>query len=150
MEQITHSFKQFIGDPHIKTFLGMICALMAYTFNLGNPEMWLIIGIMVVMDTATGVIAAWKKGEAIKSSKMFQFATKVFVYGIVVALINMMARTCTLATSECPAGIAIALRIAAFSWIIATEAKSINENFAILGYTLPEKIEKILNGFTKK
>jgi len=150
MEQITHTFRQFIGDPEIKTILGLVLAFLTYLFDLGNPEMWLIIGLMISMDTATGVVAAWKRGEAIKSSKMFRFATKVFVYGTSVALINVMARACICTTDGCPDGIATILRVVAFGWIVATEAKSINENFASLGYPLPEKIEKILSGLNKK
>lgn len=150
MEQISHTFRQFINHPEAKTILGILAALLTYMFDLGNPEMWLIIGLMISIDTATGVVATWKRGEAIKSSKMFRFATKVFVYGTSVALINVMARACICTTDGCPDGIATILRVAAFGWIVATEAKSINENFASLGYPLPEKIEKILSGFSKK
>jgi len=150
MEQISHTLRQFIENPEIKTIFGFVAALLTYMFDLGNPEMWFIIGLMIAMDTATGVVASWKRGEAIKSSKMFRFATKIFVYGTSVALINVMARACVCTTDGCPEGIATVLRVAAFGWIVATEAKSINENFASLGYKLPDKIEKILSGFTKK
>jgi len=150
MEQITHTCRQFLSNPEIKTFLGIVLALLTYMFDLGNPEMWLIIGLMIALDTATGVMAAWKRGEAIKSTKMFRFATKVFIYGTAVALINVMARACVCASDGCPEGVATALRIAAFGWIVATEAKSVNENFASLGFPLPAKIEKILSGLSKK
>lgn len=149
MEQITQTFRQFVSEPEIKTLIGIFLALLTYLFDLGNPEMWLIIGIMVALDTATGVVAAWKRDEAIKSAKMFRFATKVFVYGTSVALINVMARACACTSTDCPEGVATILRIAAFGWIVATEGKSINENFASLGYPLPEKIEKLLNGLKK-
>lgn len=149
MEQLTQTIRGFISEPEIKTFLGIFLALGTYLFDLGNPEMWLIIGLMIAIDTATGVVAAWKRGDAIQSSKMFRFATKVFVYGTAVALINVMSRACECTTEGCPDGIATILRIAAFGWIVATEAKSVNENFASLGYPLPEKIEKILSGLKK-
>lgn len=41
-------------------------------------------GVLIVADTLTGVIAAYRRGEEIKSSGLSRAITKLFVYQVVI------------------------------------------------------------------
>ena len=144
MTEITQTIKSFCSNPEPKAFFGIILAILTYIFNLGNPEMWVIIGSLILIDLVTGILGAYKRKEIIESPKMFKTLVKIAVYGVVVALANLTARSCIVLNNNCPEGIGTALRLAAFGWVIATEGKSINENLASLGYKLPKAIEEII------
>ena len=42
------------------------------------------VGVLIAADTVTGIIAAYKRGEEIKSSGLSRAITKLFVYQVVI------------------------------------------------------------------
>lgn len=138
-----------IENPGIKSVLALIGASIGYVFELQSLELWVIIGIMVVLDVITGLIRARHEKEQLSSRRMFDKLEAVAVYGVVIALANTIINT-----GECTAGlsdeIGNGLRLVVVFWILTTEFKSIVENLSIAGYKLPNKLEEIFQKIIDK
>ena len=129
-----------IENPGSKTIFAFLGAAITYVFELQSGELWVIIGLMVILDIITGLIRARHEKEQLSSKRMFDKMETVAVYGVVIALANTIINT-----GECTAGlseeIGNGLRLVVVFWILSTEFKSIVENLSIAGYKLPKKLE---------
>lgn len=153
MESIVKAIETLIAFPTIKAGITVLTAFIGYIFGLNTVELWFIIGVLVVLDTSTGILKARKKQEQITSRRMFDKLAAVAVYGIVIGFVNMLARSCSCLNDNCPEQVASILRSAAVFWIISTESKSIVENLHILGVKiggLEEFIQKYLGDKQQK
>jgi toxin secretion/phage lysis holin len=130
--------------------IGAIIATPAIEFFgkyvFADWEFLIFLTIVVVLDTVTGVVKAWKKGN-VSSEGFTGVILKVFVYSVFVILIHVMQ-----SFSHKP------LVIATFDWIgtfgyaavIVREVISVIENLgAIQKGLIPEWILKRLKDFDK-
>lgn len=141
MEAIQRAVEVLVSTPTSKAFFTLIGAMFSYVFGLQTQELWMVISILVVLDTSTGLLKARKQREKITSRRMADKLAAVAVYGIVIALVNALGNYCRCTSTQCPEFISSSMSFAAVFWVISTETKSIIENLSKLGYKLPAIIE---------
>jgi toxin secretion/phage lysis holin len=121
---------------------GMVSAALAVNDMcfFPNTETVGIIFTLIIFDTITGFLKAFKRNE-VSSSGFFRFALKLLVYFILLATGSILDKVLPLP------GLFSALTVMA-SFLAITEALSILENIAGLGYAVPAKLISLLK-FTK-
>lgn len=96
-------------------------------------------GALILLDTLTGVTAAWQAGESITSKAFSRTLTKVIGYGASVAVVAVVTRHIAGLADYQPVAVSSVL-----SLVIVTEAGSILENVRKMGVRLPFGIEELL------
>lgn len=96
-------------------------------------------GGLVLLDTLTGVTAAWQAGESITSKAFSRTIVKLIGYGAALAVVAVVTRHIAGLADYQPVAVSSVL-----SLVIVTEAGSILENVRKLGVRLPFGIEELL------
>lgn len=104
-----------------------------YTFlfqqDLGEVRTGLV--VLIIMDSITGVFAAYKTGEEIESRKILRTAKKMILYFILVSAAFLAEKTI---------GIQFILNESVIAFLSLTEFVSILENIGKAGYKTPKKL----------
>lgn len=133
--------KLFGDEPLLKYLAGVSGAVWGYVFppDQGVRDAALAAGLLILLDTLTGLWAAIVTGKAIRSAKFGRALSKVLGYGSVVAV-------CAVVTRHVPGASAWqAMSVSAVvTLVIVTEAISVLENVRKLGLRLPFGMEKLL------
>jgi len=123
---------------YIKILFSHFALLLSWSFN-GENQILLSVGSLIFLDTLTAIIAVVKlEGWAGYRSRAFSRSmSKVFRYLIFMYVARMVDKS---------------LPIHIFApimdtFIVTTEASSILENFAKMGYTVPTSIVKKLKEY---
>lgn len=106
--------------------------------------------LLVVVDTATGMLYAWKEHE-ISSKKMKGLLIKVFAYGATLITVHIMSSfTVNSQPNSMMADIIPYLDSLMYTFLVFRETLSINENLGKLGHPmLPKYILKRIAGFNE-
>ena len=144
---MSRALEALVNTPTSKTFFTFFGTVLAYVFGIQNTELWVVIGILIILDTITGLLVAKRNKVEITSRRMTDKITTIAVYGIAIALVNTLVNTCKCTMADCPEIVTNGMRIAVVFWIISTEAKSIIENLAKLGYKIPAIIESTIQKY---
>lgn len=133
----------FCVDAVLKTLLGFAIMILTFAFpTLGiQPTALLMLGMVVVLDTVTGVAAAIVSGTPIRSARFVRVLTKSLAYASVIVMFGGL-RYAVPGSSD----VASAAVSAVLGFAYLTEAISICENARALGWALPPVIEEWLRG----
>lgn len=120
-----------------------IAAITANAFlQTVTISLWLILPlvVLVILDTATGIAAARKKGESIQSLKLGDATNKLLGY------LSLHVVTIILAAIAAAIGLTWAafLTILVVVYMIVRESWSILENVDIMGIDVPPALRRLL------
>lgn len=117
---------------------GAIAVALSVNDWLFHPRHELVVAvyILICLDTLTGFLKAYRKHE-VSSSGFFRFALKVIVYMV------MLMTGATLDKISVIVELISSLSVVA-TFLAVTEAISILENSAALGFAVPTKLVKVL------
>ena len=120
----------------VSGFFGKCAASIAFiivqiSFSGVEKVMLLAIGLLIVIDFTTAIIATKMSGKEVTSRKAFKSAVKSVMYGLLIVTGSLLEVTMKNA-------LPIADTIAVF--IAVTEGISIIENVGKAGYVVPKKL----------
>jgi phage-related holin len=116
--------------PWIKLFVGVGLFILHFFFDSVNISAALSVFALLLMDSATGVLAAYKSGTPIESHKLLRTAIKIAVYSLLIS-------AGFLSEKAIPFHVIDETIIAALA---VTELFSILENTAKAGYTVAARL----------
>jgi len=87
---------------------------------------------LIVFDSLTGVLAAKKEGDKIRSAKLVRTAVKISIYFILIT-------SARIAEYSVPAGISYIDEIV-LAFLTLTELISVMENVGRMGFAIPKKL----------
>lgn len=132
--------KLFLDAPFAKYVAGVTGAAWGWLFpDQGVRDAALAAGLLILLDTLTGLWAAIVTGKAIRSAKFGRALSKVLGYGSVVAVCAVVTRHVPGASGWQSTSVSAVVTL-----VIATEAISILENVRKLGIRLPFGMERLL------
>jgi len=132
-ENITYVARIFqrIGDNgFVKLLAGVLLFLLRFFFDSVNTLAMAAVFVLILMDTATGLLGAYRSGAPIQSHKLFRLAVKFAVYGTLMSAGRVVEYTI-------PIGVIDETIIAALA---ITELFSILENTARAGFTVASRL----------
>ena len=124
--------KLFEYIPFKTFFTGVF---VTYNFLLGgtlDPFVVRCIFFLVVFDFITGIYAAKKNGEEIKSAKVIRSAIKLVVYMIMISAAHITELAVPIVASFCDETVV--------GFLAITELISILENTGKMGFMVPKKM----------
>jgi phage-related holin len=138
-------FCAFVDSPWWKWLIAFGGAVLNYL--LPTPEtqkLFYTTFCLCVLDTATGIIAVIRVGEAIESAKLGRFVVKVIGYAVMVAVVGLC--------SNLPGGKSAQefLLTVVLGGISITEGISILENLDKMGVPVPLYLSKWLKDRRKQ
>lgn len=120
-------------DRTVKTISAGLAALA--TFALGEPDLWLeLFVLMMIVDYASGIAAAWIHHE-VSSKKGFAGFLKKLMYLFIVCVAHVIDEV---------TGAGGVMRNLTIGFFIANEGISVLENGARCGIPIPQKLMKAL------
>jgi len=146
MEKLT----EFIGEIANWRFSGIsagITMILGYACGLANLELLGIIGVLVITDTFSGIMAAYKEKQEITSTKLFGIVTKMVMYFLFLTAVHQASRGIVLISGV---DIMTIADLAAAGTCFGIELKSNFENFGRLGFVIPKEINDFINSHLKK
>lgn len=135
LSSLKHTWFTVKDQGVLKMLAAMVMALNDWFFH-PRHELVTIVLVLILFDTITGYLKAYKRDE-VSSSGFFRFALKLLVYMI---LLGTGALLDKLTESGLPIH---ALSITA-SFLAITEAISILENISSLGFAVPGWLLNVL------
>ncbi len=133
----TKIFVQFIQEQnYVKQIILWVGAITGYLLGSDSYELLIILLVMIVIDWVTGIRAAFKSGEKIKSSVIGRTAEKIIGYFALIIVAKLFG---TMAHME-------GLQKLVIAFYIAKEAYSIVENAKKMGIPVPAVFEKAIEG----
>jgi len=147
MEQIAKFMGAIIGYWKWSGIGILITATIGSLCGLVNLELLGIIGILLITDTISGIMAAYKEKEEITSQRMRNVITKMVMYFIFLTALHQAGKGILIIT-----GIDLVkiIDLAAAGICFSVELKSNVENFGRLGFKIPQQINDFINGHLKK
>ena len=124
-----------------------ITTILGYSCGLNNLELLGIIMMLILIDTFSGVIAAYKEKKEITSQKLSNIVTKTVLYFLFLSAIHQAGRGIMIITGVDTVGI---VDLAAAGICFGIELKSNMENFGKLGFKIPKEIDAFINSHLKK
>jgi len=123
-------------------FLGVVSYIIVYPFFDVNhlTALWALF-FLILADSATGMVAAWKTKAEIKSAKVFRTALKISIYFILISSGHL---------AELAGLSALPLDETLIMVLATTELISVLENSAMMGYIIPKKLLNKLKEFRDK
>jgi phage-related holin len=122
--------------PLLKLFAAVTLVMLRFLFDSLNQSALVAVFVLILMDTLTGILAAYRRGELIQSHKILRTAIKLAVYFVLIS-------AGFVAEKAIPVPVIDETIIAALAF---TELLSILENTARAGFTiaavLVEKLKK--------
>ena len=122
-----------------KGLLSIFVIVGAVLFGTENYHILGLLGILVVIDMITGVMASIKLGHSISSRRILKTATKVTVYLLFFSAAHLTG-------SIVPPMEAIIVN-GVISFLAITEFISVIENIAKMGYSIPRRLLNQLSDF---
>ena len=122
-----------------KGFLSLLAIVGSVLFGVQNYELLGLLGILVVIDMVTGIMASVKLGHPISSRRILKTATKSVVY--------LMLFSAAYLTGSIVPPIEGFVVNGVISFLAITEFISVMENIAKMGYAIPRKLLNQLNDF---
>lgn len=116
---------------NLKFLPSVLLPAFGFFFGVGSEKILLGLLVLVVMDFLTGVFAAKKTGEPIRSRGAIKSAYKVAIYGLLVSAGHITETIIPLASF-------IEETITAF--LALTELISILENTGKMGFAVPKRL----------
>jgi len=129
-------FQRIFSDAWLKISGGILLFILRYLFDSLNTSAMVAIFVLILMDTMTGLLAAYRTGTKIQSHKLFRFALKIAVYFVLISS-GYVAEHAIPHITFIDETIIAALAI--------TELFSILENVARAGFTVAATILAKLN-----
>lgn len=123
---------------------GGFLAIYAFLFSFESWQLMAALIVLVTFDMVTGIFAAKKTGEEIKSSKAARTAVKLAMYGLLISSGHL-----TDSIIGIPEGW-FNIETALLGFLAATELISILENSGRMGFGVPRKILNQLHRYTDK
>lgn len=114
-----------------KTVFSTLLTVAAFLFGEENYEMLLFLGVLIVIDLITGMVASVNQGQPIESRKAFKTATKAFVYLLFFSAAFLTHKIVPYSDF---------IKTGVLSFLAITELLSVMENMAKMGYSLPAKL----------
>lgn len=112
------------AQAQTKVVAGAAGAVLGYFFpSSATRDMFVVSGILLLMDTITGTIAAWQTGEAMQSRRFARVLAKAMVYSCVAGAVSISLRVLPGTLSLQDEGVTAILGL-----VIVTELISIIEN----------------------
>jgi phage-related holin len=130
---LVNLFAKLAANPWFKVF----AAIVLFFFDEANFTATAAVFVLILMDTVTGVIAAYKTGTLIESHKLLRTAIKVAVYFLLISAGRVSEHAVRIPFIDETVIAALAI----------TELFSILENAAKAGYTVAARL---LTKFTKQ
>lgn len=129
----------------ISSLLALVTAFTQELFGL-NWKFLLAYVVLVIFEWRTGIAASLKKGEKHESRKLGRMLMKIFVYTLIIYLLNTFNKNVEVPTI-------FGLNIDPFNWlywfalivIIWQLFISVLENLDVLGYPFASKLIKVIN-----
>lgn len=138
INDIKETLLNIFNQPSLKLACSLIVILFNWLFE-GKVDTLFVILALIILDTITGVWKACKLG-VLCSHGFFQFSTKLIVYFLMMA-------TCSLVDKAVPYPFAIPIMTAFLS---ITEAISVFENIALMGFPVPNRLLKMLRDYNQQ
>lgn len=142
LHNIGHVIEKLAGQSMLKAIIAVALWVLNWFFG-SDQELVAVVLLLVLFDTATGLLKAYKKSN-ISSSGFFRFALKIVVYSILMSSAALLDK------------LAGSLFIKAFPVVAAflglTEGISIFENVSASGFAVPQwmiKAMRLANNTTK-
>lgn len=122
----------------IKLFIGLAVTAAQWVYG-AHVNLVLVVLALVLLDTATGV---WKSAKAgmLSSKGFFKFAAKIVVYLILLATGSLVDQVLPIRIGASIMG----------SFLAMTEAISVLENVAIIGFPVPNRLLKFLKDYNER
>jgi len=128
--------------PAWKWIVASGAAALAFVLPTGfQRDMALSCAAFIVLDTGTGMMAAWQTGNPISSARFSRVLAKLFGYGSVVIVSSVASKFLTNGSDLGKAGV-----IGVMSLVLTTEGISILENVRKMGLKFPAFLETMLKG----
>lgn len=112
--------------------------------SVGSREALVALGLLIALDTATGIFSAHLRGEPIESRKMARAFIKTVAHFGGIAAVSIMGKAAGLGPDA-----RAAIVTGAVGLVSAAEAWSIIENCEKMGVPLPPKVKALLRGIVK-
>lgn len=81
---------KFVAQAEVKVAAGLVGAILGYFLPTSAlQDMTVVAGILVIMDTITGVAASYNSGDAIKSARFSRVLSKILVYSCVIGAVSV-------------------------------------------------------------
>ncbi len=129
-----------IGASVYKWFAAAITWIAAhFAFTERVLSLFFVASVLIAFDTATGVAAATKRGEPIRSRALAKTLWKLTGYAIAVTTVWLM-----LGTVDALSTIQEEVAVAILSFVVVIEGWSIIENLDFLGIKIPPAIRNLL------
>lgn len=125
-EFVRKMLSQIVEHPYLKGAVSLGAVYIDWVFG-SKKEVLVIIGMLVLLDSVTGVMKAYKKCR-ISSASFFRTAIKCFVYFIL-----LTTGACVDKTTPFPFAL-----VTMATYLSITEAISIIENLGAMGYPVPK------------
>ena len=134
-------FRRLFGDSlALKGWGALVAVLLDYLLPAqASRDLALAAGGLIVLDTFTGLWAAFVSGRKISSAKFSRVLTKLFGYGSVVVVCGVATRAVPGALGFQPTALAAVL-----GFVALTEGISILENVGRMGVKTPPFFKKWL------
>jgi len=126
----------------VKAFAASIFATVARLFAV-NVDLLFLVVVLVILDTASGILAAKKRNEKISSHGMRRMLVKLFEYFVVIFGAIILSNVAAASSGYISTGLSWLAEFVVF-WISVTEFKSIVENLGPDG--LFDAIKERLSG----
>lgn len=115
-----------------KSMISFIVAAFGVLVGVENYAILISLGILVVIDFLTGMMASLRKGEAVTSIRAMKTVTKIVVFLLLFAAANH--------TGKVVPGMYEFVTTGVISFLALTEFISIAENVARMGYAIPRRL----------
>jgi len=135
MENIQRIFATIGDNWFFKVILGSLLSLNDWVFHPKHDTVTIVMAF-IALDTLTGLMKAFKNGT-VSSSGFFRCAVKIVVYFSLLATGALLDRVTSMDA------IISALSVMA-TFLSTTEAISVLENAAGLGFKIPTQVIKML------
>jgi toxin secretion/phage lysis holin len=135
LSNFQHITSSLSGQPIPKAVVIAILGVSDWFFH-PNEEMVSIVLVLILFDTITGFLKAYK-ADTVSSSGFFRFSTKLMVYFILMAVGALLDKLT--AVSDYVSALCIMT-----GFLAVTESLSVLENISGLGYSVPTRIVSML------
>ncbi|HEY0141285.1 MAG TPA: phage holin family protein [Thermoanaerobaculia bacterium] len=134
LSYLANLIQRIFSYATFKFFAGGFLVVLHFFFDTANTSAMVAVFFLILIDTATGLIAAYRTRTPIVSHKMRRVAIKVAVYFLLISAGYLVERTLPI----------VVIDETIIGALAVTELFSILENAAHAGYTVAARlIEKL-------
>lgn len=120
------------SDFWIKCVGALVLAAYSFSFDRLHEKAMIAVMVLIIMDFITGLIAAKRGGDEIKSSKIFRTVIKTLIYFILISAAHLCELAAPLTRSF--------LDEMVIAFLALTEMVSLLENVGKMGFAVPKKL----------